>query len=219
VTRGSGLARSFYDRDARVVAPELLNKLLVSGAGDGRLAARIVEVEAYCGADDPGSHAFRGPTTRNATMFGPPGHWYVYFTYGMHWCMNAVCGPATDPHAVLLRAAAPLTGLDVMRARRVAARRDRDLCSGPARLAQAFGVDRSCDGADIVTGELRIVDDGTPPPERPGISTRIGLGTGRGDDLAWRFAVVGEPNLSRPAGPPAGPPGGRGRRPRAAGSA
>jgi len=204
VTRGRTLPRAFYDRDARVVAPALLNKVLVAGRGDARLAARIVEVEAYCGADDPGSHAFRGPTARNATMFGPPGHWYVYFTYGMHWCVNAVCGPAEHPHAVLLRAAAPLTGLDVMRSRRIAARRDRDLCSGPARLAQAFGIDRALDGADIVKGELRIVDDGTAPPDRPGVSTRIGLGTGRGDDLAWRYAVVGEPNLSRPAGPPAG---------------
>lgn len=213
-TRGRTLPCAFYDRDARVVAPELLNKVLVGGRGDGRLAARIVEVEAYCGADDPGSHAFRGPTARNATMFGPPARWYVYFTYGMHWCVNAVCGPAEHPHAVLLRAAAPLTGLDVMRARRIAARRDRDLCSGPARLAQAFGIDRALDGADIVKGELRIVDDGTAPPDRPGVSTRIGLGAGRGDDLAWRYAVVGEPNLSRPAGPPAG----RRTRPRRPGS-
>ena len=164
------------------------------------MAARIVEVEAYCGADDPGSHAFRGPTARNATMFGPPGHLYVYFTYGMHWCANAVCGPGSVPHAVLLRAGAPLEGLDVMRARRPAARRDRDLCSGPARLAQAFGIDRALDGADLVrAGDgIRIVDDGVAPPRRPVASTRIGLSTGRGDDLVWRFIVSGDPNLSRP---------------------
>ena len=192
------LPRAFYDRDARRVARELLNKVLVTGRGSERVAARLVEVEAYCGADDPGSHAFRGPTARNATMFGPPGHLYVYFTYGMHWCANAVCGPGATPHAVLLRAASPISGLDVMRSRRPKARRDRDLCSGPARLAQAFGIDQALDGTDLVRGgPLRIVDDGMPPPRRPGVSTRIGLAPGRGEDLAWRYTVVGDPNLSR----------------------
>ena len=117
---GRALPRSFYDRDALTVAPELLNKVLVR-TGDGpRLAARIVEVEAYRGAEDPGSHAYRRRTPRNATMFGRPGILYVYFSYGNHWCMNAVCGPGEQPHAVLLRAAAPLAGIDAMRARRVA---------------------------------------------------------------------------------------------------
>ena len=171
------------------MARELLNKLLVTGRGSERVAARLVEVEAYCGADDPGSHAFRGPTARNATMFGPPGHLYVYFTYGMHWCANAVCGPGETPHAVLLRAAVPITGLDIMRTRRAKARRDRDLCSGPARLAQAFGIDRAFDGTDLVRGAVRIIDDGVAPPRRPGISTRIGLSTGRGEDLPWRYTV------------------------------
>jgi DNA-3-methyladenine glycosylase len=194
--RGRTLPRSFYARDARQVAPELLNKVLIQ-RGSEAVAARIVEVEAYCGADDPGSHAFRGPTPRNATMFGRPGHLYVYFTYGMHWCANAVCGPGAIPHAVLLRAAAPLIGLDVMRSRRVAARRDRDLCAGPARLAQAFGIDRALDGADLVAGSLRILDDGTAPPPRPGVTTRIGLSAGHGEDLPWRYTVVGDPNLSR----------------------
>jgi DNA-3-methyladenine glycosylase len=200
LTRSVVLPRSFYDRDARRVARELLNKVLVTGRGRERIATRIVEVEAYCGADDPGSHAFRGPTARNATMFGPPGHLYVYFTYGMHWCANAVCGPGSLPHAVLLRAGAPVAGLDAMRARRPAARRDRDLCSGPARLAQAFGIDRTLDGADLVRAGagIRIVDDGAAPPRRPGTSTRIGLSTGRGEGLAWRFTVPGDPNLSRP---------------------
>jgi DNA-3-methyladenine glycosylase len=193
------LSRSFYDRDALTVAPELLNKVLVTGRGAQRLAARIVEVEAYCGADDPGSHAYRGPTPRNATMFGPPGHLYVYFTYGMHWCANAVCGPGRIPHAVLLRAAAPLAGVELMRTRRLAARRDRDLCSGPARFAQAFAIDRAFDGDDLVRGPLRIVDDGVPPPRHPGVSARIGLSAGRGEDLPWRFTVPGDPNLSRGA--------------------
>ena len=193
--RSRTLPRSFYDRDARTVAPELLNKVLVR-TGDGpRLAARIVEVEAYCGADDPGSHAFRRRTPRNATMFGPPGKLYVYFVYGNHWCMNAVCGPGEQPHAVLLRAAAPLAGIDAMRERRIAAKHDRDLCAGPGRLGQAFGIDRADDGNDLVRGALRILDDGVAPPARPGVSRRIGLGAGKGDELPYRFYVPGDDNI------------------------
>ncbi|MDQ1521101.1 MAG: DNA-3-methyladenine glycosylase [Actinomycetota bacterium] len=187
------MPRRFYDRDALAVAPELLNKLIVSDDG---LVARLVEVEAYCGADDPGSHSFRGCTPRNATMFGPPGRLYVYFTYGMHWCANAVCGPGEQPHAVLLRAAAPLDGLDVMRERRTKARRDRELCAGPARLAQAFGLDRADDGLDLVRGPVRILDDGVAPPEPPATSTRIGLAAGKGDIFPWRFYVPGDVNVS-----------------------
>jgi DNA-3-methyladenine glycosylase len=190
------LPRRFYDRDARAVAPELLNKLLVSDEHGERVAARLVEVEAYCGAEDPGSHAFRGETPRNATMFGPPARLYVYFTYGMHWCANAVCGPGRTPHAVLLRAAAPVEGLDLMRARRTRARRDRDLCAGPARLAQAFGLDRAHDGADLLRPPLRIVDDGVAPPADPATSTRIGLAAGKGDTFPWRWYVAGDPNVS-----------------------
>jgi DNA-3-methyladenine glycosylase len=189
------LGRRFYARDPREVAPELLGKVLVRG----RQAARIVEVEAYCGAEDPGSHAYRGPTRRNATMFGPPGFLYVYFTYGMHWCANAVCGREGDGVAVLLRAAEPLRGIVEMRARRPAARRDRDLLSGPARLCQAFGVDGQDDGADLVRADrgITIVDDGTPPPDVPTISKRIGLSAGA--DLPWRWCTPGSLHLSKPA--------------------
>ena len=195
-TRGRALPRSFYDRDALELAPQLLNKLLVR-TGDGpRLAARIVEVEAYRGADDPGSHSYRRQTPRNATMYGRPGHLYVYFSYGNHWCMNVVSGPGTQPHAVLLRAAAPLAGVDTMRARRVAARRDRDLCSGPGRLGQAFGVERSHDGLDLVRGEIRIADDGVAPPVEPGVSVRIGLAAGKGEERLYRFYVEGDENVS-----------------------
>lgn len=188
------LGRRFYGRDPREVAPELLGKVLVRG----RRAARIVEVEAYCGAEDPGSHAYRGQTRRNATMFGPPGLLYVYFTYGMHWCANAVCGREGEGVAVLLRAAEPLRGLEEMRALRPAARRDRDLLAGPARLCQAFGVDGDDDGADLVrTGRgITIVDDGTPPPDVPAISTRIGLTAGA--DLPWRWCTPGSRHLSKP---------------------
>jgi DNA-3-methyladenine glycosylase len=187
------LPRSFYRRDPRAVAPGLLNKVLVHG----ECRARIVEVEAYCGGEDPGSHAYRGRTARNATMFGKPGLLYVYFTYGMHWCANAVCGAPDEGVAVLLRAAEPLDGLEEMWSRRPAAKRPRDLCSGPARLCQAFGIERSFDGADLATGDrgVVIVDDGVAPPDEPGISTRIGLSAGA--ELPWRYFVAGNPNVSR----------------------
>jgi DNA-3-methyladenine glycosylase len=185
LTRSRVLPRRFFDRDSRAVAPELLGKLLVDRSGDEVLKARLIEVEAYCGAEDPGSHAYRGQTRRNASMFARPGTLYVYFVYGMHWCMNAVCGPGELPHAVLLRAAVPIEGIDTFRARRGDVR-DRDLLSGPARLAQAFGVDGTRDGDDLVAGPLQIVDDGTPPPTAVK-TTRIGLAAGRGDDLLLRY--------------------------------
>jgi DNA-3-methyladenine glycosylase len=188
------LDRDFYRRDPREVAPDLLGKVLVRG----ERAGRIVEVEAYCGAADPGSHAFRGMTSRNATMFGPPGRFYVYFTYGMHWCANAVCGDEGEGVAVLLRALAPLEGIDAMRSARPAARRDVDLCSGPAKLCQALGLDGAFDGADLVEGShgVSIVDDGTPPPVVPAVGTRIGLSAGA--ELPWRWWVPDDPNVSRP---------------------
>lgn len=188
------LTKKFFDRDALAVAPDLLNKVLVGND----VSARLVEVEAYRADEDPGSHAFRGRTPRNASMFAAPGTLYVYFSYGNHWCMNAVCGPGESAHAVLLRAAAPLDGLDLMRERRVKAARDRDLAAGPGRLGQAFGADRSLDGSSLLRGPLQIVDDGTRPPDTPGVSTRIGLAAGKGDDLPYRFYVVGDPHLSRP---------------------
>lgn len=189
---GVGLDRGFFARDSRVVAPELLGKVVVHG--DRR--ARLVEVEAYAGADDAGSHAYRGETPRTRTMFGPPGHVYVYFTYGMHWCANVVCGEEGEASAVLLRAAAPIAGLDDMFAARDKARRERDLCSGPAKLCQAFGIDGSFDGADLVTGDggLTIEDDGVQLVE-PGVSTRIGLT--QGTEHPWRWYVPDDPNLSR----------------------
>ena len=189
------LERGFFARSALEVAPDLLNKVLV--APDGR-AGRIVEVEAYRGADDPGSHGFRGPTKRNATMFGAPGHLYVYFTYGMHWCANVVVETDVVAAAVLLRALTPLEGLEVMYAARgPAARTERDLCSGPAKLTQALGIDGALDGADLVTGDrgVTIVDVGHPPPTVPAVTTRIGLTNGA--DLPWRFYIEGTPDISR----------------------
>ncbi len=163
----------------------------------GERAGRIVETEAYLGALDPAAHSYRRRSTRNATMFGPPGHLYVYFTYGMHWCCNPVCGDEDEPVAVLIRALAPLAGIEQMRARRPAARRVRDLCSGPAKLCQALGIDGHHDGADLTRGDrgLVITDDGTPPPADPVVTTRIGIT--QAVDEPWRWYVRDDPHVSR----------------------
>ena len=181
------------------LAPWLLNKVLVRGARAGR----IVEVEAYHGANDAASHAYRGETKRTAIMFGPPGFLYVYFTYGMHWCANVVCGPDGEAAAILIRALAPTAGLESMRRARPAARRDRDLCSGPAKLCQALGITGADNGTDLLApaagrpGKARVslLDDGTPPPRRPGRGTRIGIK--EATEHRWRFWVPGDPNVSR----------------------
>lgn len=192
--------REFFARDPRVVAPELLNKLLVVGPRAGR----IVEVEAYCGADDPGSHAYRGPTARNVVMFGPPGRLYVYRSYGVHWCANAVCGPEGVGEAVLIRALAPVAGVEAMRSARERGQlhrlADRDLCRGPGRLCEALGITVAHNGADLVTGDrgIAIVDDATPPPS-PGISVRIGLT--KGAEHPWRFFVPNDRHVSHSATP------------------
>jgi len=201
--RASVLPRRFYARGAVEVAPQLLNKLLVR---DGR-AGRIVEVEAYRGSDDRASHAFGGLTARNATMFGRPGRLYVYFTYGMHFCANAVCMPEGTAEAVLLRALAPVSGLDVMREARPGIVKDQQLASGPAKLCQAMGITRAEDGADLVTGSLglRVVDDGVPPPTVPASSSRVGIR--HATELPWRWWVPGDPNVSKSRVPAA-----RGRR-------
>ncbi len=190
------ISRRLLAGDPLDVAPRLLNTLLVCG----ERVVRIVEVEVYRGADDPASHAFRGATKRNATMFGPAGLLYVYFTYGMHWCANVVCRPEKVAGAVLLRAGAPLCGLEEMAAARPAARRERDLCSGPAKLCQALGITGAHDGADLLTGDLgiRLCTDGTEPPQDPGNGPRIGIT--RAAELPWRWWVPGDPNVSVPAG-------------------
>lgn len=189
------LPRAFYRRHPAQVAPELLNKILVRN--DGR-AARIVEVEAYAGSEDPAAHSFRGQTARTATMFGQAGHLYVYFTYGMHWGSNAVCGEVGQGFGVLLRAAEPLAGLELMRAVRPKARRDRDLASGPGKLSQAFGITGQFDGADLVGADrgLWIADDGTAPPDAPVVGPRIGIS--RAVEFPWRWHVDGHLHVSVP---------------------
>jgi DNA-3-methyladenine glycosylase len=160
----------------------------------GRLRARIVETEAY-EPEDPASHAFRGQTPRNRTMFAAPGRLYVYFTYGMHFCMNVVTGPVGRGSAVLLRAAQPLEGLEEMTRRRVG-RRPIELCSGPARWCQAFGIDRALDGEDLVVGGVVWIERGTPPAETA-TGPRVGVRAGR--ELQWRFSVRDDPYVSKAA--------------------
>ena len=192
--RARPLPRAFYRRDPRAVAPELIGKVLVSG--DGR-AGRIVEVEAYCGAIDPAAHSYRGRTARNATMFGRAGHLYVYFTYGMHWCANAVCGDVDEGVGVLIRALEPLAGLERMREARPRARRDRDLCSGPARLTQALGITGAHDGADLVVANagFMLVDAGRVP--RSSIRTGPRIGITRGIDARWRWYEADNVHVSK----------------------
>ena len=191
---GRRLPRSFYARSSTTVAPDLLGRVLVLRSANGRLAARIVETEAYEPLD-PASHAYRGRTGRNAVMFGRPGHLYVYFAYGMHHCMNTVTGKAGEGMAVLLRAAQPIEGVDVMRVRR-GRESVRELCSGPAKLCQAFGVDRSFDGADLVRGRDLWIAEGTPVPRGLVVAgPRVGIRVGT--EHAWRFSVANDPFVSR----------------------
>lgn len=199
MARSRRLPAAFFDRDAQLVAPNLLGKLIVRSTPEGRVTARLVEVEAYRGGDDPGSHAYRGRTPRNAAMFGPPATLYVYFIYGMHWCVNVVCGPSDTPHAVLLRAAEPVSGLELMRARRAKPhdrrhRPDRELLRGPGNLAAALGIDRSLDGRSL-GAQCVIVDDGL---EVGAITTtsRVGLGPGRGEELLLRYCITDNPHTS-----------------------
>lgn len=198
---GPPLPRSFYARDPRIVAPELLNKLIV--VADGR-AGRIVEVEAYCGSEDPAAHTYRGKTVRNAAMFGEAGHLYVYFSYGIHWCANTVCGEVGQGFGVLLRAIEPVQRLDAIQQARGLPRRAVDLGNGPGKLAQALGITGELNGADLVTVDrgVWVADDGVPPPAKPAMTPRVGISKGR--EHPWRWHVLGNPYVSRaPRLPPA----------------
>ncbi|MEU8775198.1 DNA-3-methyladenine glycosylase [Streptomyces sp. NPDC048606] len=192
------LGRSFFDRPVLTVAPDLLGRVLVRRTPDGPLELRITEVEAYEGAADPGSHAYRGRTARNASMFGPPGHAYVYFIYGMWFSLNLVCGPPDHASGVLLRAGEITVGADLASKRRISARTPRELAKGPARLATALDVDRSLDGTDLCAGPEAPLSllAGTPTsPELVSNGPRTGVG-GAGAAHPYRYWITGDPTVS-----------------------
>ena len=196
----STLAR-LLSRPVLDVAPRLLGALIEHRTPEGAVAVRLTEVEAYAGPGDPGSHARNGRTPRTEVMFGPPGHLYVYFSYGMHWCVNVVCAPEGAASAVLLRAGEVVAGHELARARRPAARVDRDLARGPARLAGALGLDGAMDGAPLgaarSSSSVRLVL-GPSPDGRVRTGPRVGV-SGPGGDAAtfpWRFWLDGEPTVS-----------------------
>jgi DNA-3-methyladenine glycosylase len=194
---GGLLPRDFLSRPSQEVAAGLLGCVLEHETAEGIAAVALTEVEAYAGQVDPASHAYRGRTARNAVMFGPPGHAYVYFTYGMHFCVNVVCMPAGTASAVLLRAGRVVAGEELARRRRPAAGSARDLARGPARLCQALGIDRALNGADLC-------DPASPLRLRPAIrseepmsiSTGPRVGVREGADVPWRFWLDGEPSVS-----------------------
>lgn len=193
---GRPLPRAFFARDPVVVARAVLGRLLVHDSPQGRVSGLIVEAEAYRGADDPASHAYRGRTARNAAMFGEPGHAYVYFTYGMHHCLNLVTGPAGKASAVLVRALEPVDGDELMRERRGAVATLR-LARGPGNVARALGLTRAHDGLDLVDGPLWLSD---LPPQRGGrriaCGQRIGIRVAL--DREWRCFLEGHPGVSAP---------------------
>jgi DNA-3-methyladenine glycosylase len=193
-----GLPRTFFDRPSLEVARDLLGRNLVHRD----VVVRLTEVEAYAGPDDPASHAYRGVTPRNAVMFGPPGFLYVYFSYGVHWCANVVCGPDGFASAVLLRAGEVVGGLGVARSRRVTARNDAELARGPGRLTSALGLGREHDGADLCREGASVrLTPGVPVPDSA-VSTGPRVGLTKAVDTPWRFWVTGDATVSpyRPGG-------------------
>jgi DNA-3-methyladenine glycosylase len=196
------LPRKFYDRGVVTVAHELLGTCLLRTMAGALVAGRIVEVEAYLAADDPANHACRGPNGRNASMFGPPGHAYVYAIHS-RWCLNAVTEPAGVPSAVLIRAIEPLAGLEIMRhRRRIRTRKDRrindlDLARGPGRLCEACAIDRTLDGWDLTRGEQLWIARGDAPLDPAQIATSRRVGVTSACDVLLRFYIADSPFVSR----------------------
>jgi len=178
-------------------APALLGQRLTVGPRSGR----IVEVEAYEGAEDPASHAYRGPTDRNRVMFGPPGRLYVYRSYGIHWCANIVCGPLDTPGAVLVRAIDPDRGVEAMWPDRPKARQQADLASGPGKLCAALAIDGGHNAVDLLddTSPIRLVAQDPVPEGSVLAGPRIGIT--KATERPWRFAIANNPNVSRPRPP------------------
>jgi DNA-3-methyladenine glycosylase len=195
------LPRSFYARSTPLVARHLVGKVLVKSDSDGSASGRIVETEAYTGADDPASHAFRGLSDRNRVMFGLAGHLYVYLSYGVHYCCNVVTESELVAGAVLIRALEPLTGIESMTARR-GARAIRDLCNGPGKLCQALGIDMSDYGADLEAATIWMEDDGFEVGKLVA-GGRVGISAAA--DRPLRFFLPDSPFVSpgKPAAAPA----------------
>ena len=188
------LPRRFFARDPVVLARDLLGRVLFYRTPEGLLAGRIVETEAYTGESDAASHAFRGRTARNAVMFGPAGHAYVYFTYGMHYCLNVTADVPGTAGAVLLRAVEPLAGLEIMRARGDRGPEPR-LLSGPGKIGRAFGLTLEDNGRDFIRGPLGLAAGSPVPDRKVARSRRIGIS--RAVELPYRFTVVGSRSLSK----------------------
>lgn len=182
--------------DVLVAAPLLLGCLVAADTPDGRVVVRLVEVEAYRGADDPAAHSYRGRTPRNAVMFGPPGHLYVYFVYGMHFCANISCLPDGEPGAVLLRAAEVVSGLAIARLRRPTARSDAELARGPARLAMLLGLGREHNGLDLIdpSSPVRLLPGDPVPAVQICTGPRVGVAAAH--DRPWRFWARASPAVS-----------------------
>jgi DNA-3-methyladenine glycosylase len=178
------------------LAPRLLGAVVVSDVGGDEVAVRLTEVEAYLGTKDPASHAFRGLTRRTEVMFGPAGHLYVYFTYGMHWCANVVCDEDGHASAVLLRAGAVVRGVETARGRRPASRSDTDLARGPARLATCLSLTSDQNGVDLCGDGSPVRLESMPARRRPGVMTGPRVGVSTAQDQPWRFWLANEPSVS-----------------------
>jgi DNA-3-methyladenine glycosylase len=187
----------FFHRPTELVARELLGAVVMSSIGGLVTAGRIVETEAYLGCDDPASHGYRGRRTeRNAALFGAPGTWYVYRSYGMHWCANLVCGTEAAGGAVLLRALEPIDGLEAMVGRRGGVSRERLLCSGPGRLCQALGITRALDGRSMAASDVLVLPRWSGRREDIEVTSRIGIT--KAADWPLRFTTAASPWASRP---------------------
>ena len=187
--------RALLARPACEVAPELLGWRLSHTTGEGTVTVVLTEVEAYMGADDPASHAYRGPTPRNVVMFGKAGHLYTYFSYGMHWCCNVVTGPDGHASAVLLRAGRVIEGVDLARRRRGERVTERSLARGPGCLGQALGLHREHNGADLLTSPTLSLRPGEPvAAEQVASGHRVGVSVAH--EVSWRFWIAGDPTVS-----------------------